>query len=115
RATIEPGWHLYGLATPPPSRPTTIKLTGIDAQAIYQQEPKRAFDANFNIETQTYEGSAEFLLPSEIKSDAPPGATDITAEIKFNVCDATRCLPPTRRSAAARLTVDPKATAASVP
>src|SRR5262245_22307823 len=25
-ATIEPGWHLYSLSTPPPSRPTKFQL-----------------------------------------------------------------------------------------
>src|SRR5580700_467805 len=57
-AAIEPGWHLYGLSTPPPSRPTHVQLTGTaigESVTIYAPEPKRAFDPNFNIETQTYE------------------------------------------------------------
>src|ERR1700710_2421154 len=56
-ATIEPGWHLYGLATPAPSQPTKIQFVGSvlsDQLAIYNQQPKKAFDNNFNIETQTY-------------------------------------------------------------
>src|SRR5579862_4988038 len=76
-ATIEPGWHLYGLGTPSPSQPTKVKLTGTalaDTIAIYQTEPKRAFDNNFNIETQTYEGKADFLLQGAVKPDAPAGA-----------------------------------------
>lgn len=110
-AAIEPGWHLYGLATPPPSRPTRISLTGpvSDSPQIFQQEPKRAFDQNFNIETQTYEGSTDFLLETSLKPDAAAGPAELSAEIRYNVCDATRCLPPARRAAAANLTVDPKA------
>src|ERR1700722_603295 len=72
-ATIEPGWHLYGLATPPPSRPTTIQMPGYDALQIYNQEPKRAFDKTFDIETQTYEEKADFLLETTLKTDAPQG------------------------------------------
>ena len=110
-ATIEPGWHLYGLATPPPSRPTIIQLSGYDALKIYFQEPKRAFDNNFNIETQTYEGKTEFLLEATLKPDAP---AEVAAEIRYNVCDATRCLPPVKRTATAKLTVDPKAPASAI-
>jgi thiol:disulfide interchange protein DsbD len=110
-ATIEPGWHLYGLSTPPPSRPTTIKLPGYEALKIYNQEPKRAFDKNFDIETQTYEGKAEFLVELTLKSDAPAGPAELAAAVGFNVCDATRCLPPRKRTATASLTIDPKAPA----
>ncbi len=113
-ATIEPGWHLYGLATPPPSRPTTIQMPGYDALNIYYQEPKRAFDKNFDIETQTYEGKADFLLETTLKADATPGPAELAAAIGFNVCDATRCLPPRKRTATASLTIDPKAPAPSI-
>src|SRR5260370_36643290 len=58
-ATIEPGWHLYGLSTPPPSRPTIVTLPCYDAITIYYQEPKPAFDKNFDIETQTSAGTAD--------------------------------------------------------
>jgi len=113
-ATIEPGWHLYGLSTPPPSRPTTIKLPGYDTLKIYNQEPKRAFDKNFDIETQTYEGKADFLLETTLKADAPAGPAELAAAVGFNVCDATRCLPPRKRTATASLTIDPKAPAPEI-
>jgi thiol:disulfide interchange protein len=113
-ATIESGWHLYGLSTPPPSRPTTIAIPGFDAPKIYYQEPKRAFDKNFDIETQTYEGKADFLLETSLKADAPPGPEEVAAAIGFNVCDATRCLPPRKRTAKASLTIDPKAPAPAI-
>src|SRR5438105_7313445 len=69
-ATIEPGWHLYSLSTPPPSRPTRIQLGDsppFDKLTVYYQEPKRAFDKNFNIETQTYEQKADFFLVIPVK------------------------------------------------
>jgi hypothetical protein len=86
-ATIEPGWHLYALATPPPSPATKITLpenTVSDKLTVYYREPKRAFDNNFNIETQTYEGTAEFLLEATLKTDAAPGPTDLIAELRNN-------------------------------
>ncbi len=115
-AAIEPGWHLYGLATPPPSRPTHIQLTGTaigESVTIYAPEPKRAFDQNFNIETQTYEGAIEFLLQTTLKTDAAPGPAELAAAMRYNVCDATRCLPPTKRTATGSVNVDPKAVASA--
>src|SRR5260370_22421343 len=106
-ATIEPGWHLYGLATPPPSQPTKIQFTGSvlsDKVTVYSQAPKKAFDNNFNIETQTYEGTAEFLLESAVKSDAAAGPAEVVAQLRYNACDSTPCLPPAKRTATASLT-----------
>jgi len=34
---------------------------------------------------------------------------ELTAQLRYNVCDATRCLPPTKRTATASVTIDPKA------
>src|SRR5882724_10096839 len=116
-ATIEPGWHLYSLSTPAPSRPTRVQVADnpvFDKLAVYYQEPKRAFDKNFNIETQTYEGKADFLLVTAVKADAPAGAADLTAQIQFNVCDATRCLPPRKRTATASVKIDPTAADAAI-
>src|SRR5262249_48792598 len=83
----------------------------------YYEEPKRAFDNNFKIETQTYENKADFLLESALKTGLPDGPADMTAEIRYNVCDATRCLPPAKRTATASLKIDSKATpfAVSIP
>lgn len=111
-AAIEPGWHLYSLATPPPSPATKIQLAAspITGPAnVYNQEPKRAFDKNFNIETQTYEEKAAFLIETSLKPDAPAGTADLTAELRYNVCDATRCLPPRKLTLTAPITIDPKA------
>jgi len=116
-ATIEPGWHLYSLSTPPPSRPTRLQLadnTVFEKFTTYYQHPKRAFDPNFNIETQTYEEKADFLLVTTVKKDAPAGPADLIAEIRFNVCDATRCLPPRKRTATASLKIDPGASGAAI-
>src|SRR6266850_2158710 len=109
-ATIEPGWHLYALATPPPSPASKITLPEnsiSDKLSVYYREPKRAFDNTFKIETQTYEEKAEFILDMGVKGDTPAGTADLTALVRFNVCDATRCLPPRKYTATAPLKVEP--------
>src|SRR5438445_13875124 len=48
-ATIEPGWHLYSLSTPAPSRPSRIQLADnpvFEKFAIYFQEPTRSLHKN---------------------------------------------------------------------
>src|SRR5215471_7536819 len=55
--TIDSGWHLYSLTTPPGPIPTTIKLAengAVEALTVYQPKPERKFDPNFNSDTETY-------------------------------------------------------------
>src|SRR5436309_1876480 len=66
RATVEPGWHLYSPTTPP-GGPIITKITlnngpAISAFGLYRPEPVRKLDPNFNIDTETYSGSATFLF-----------------------------------------------------
>src|SRR5437867_7861520 len=64
KATIEPGWHVYSLTTPAP-KPSTIRLTDntvLEQFRVFQSKPKRAFDPNFNADSETFEGEAIFLI-----------------------------------------------------
>jgi thiol:disulfide interchange protein len=117
QAKIEPGWHLYSLTTPAggPIR-TTVRLDSSAAAAsfrVFEPQPKRAFDPNFNLDTETYEGEPAFLIEIETKKDAAPGATEIAAEVRYQMCDPTRCLPPVKRRAVATLSIEPNAKAAA--
>lgn len=117
QAKIEPGWHLYSLTTPAggPIR-TTVRVDDNAAVAsfrVFEPQPKRAFDPNFNLDTETYEGEPAFLIEIETKKDAAPGAAEIAAEVRYQMCDPTRCLPPVKRRAVATLGIDPNATAAA--
>jgi thiol:disulfide interchange protein DsbD len=118
QAKIEPGWHLYSLTTPAggPIR-TTVRLDNNAAVAsfrVFEPQPKRAFDPNFNLDTETYEDQPAFLIEIETKKDAAPGASEIAAEVRYQMCDPTRCLPPVKRRAVATLSIDASAKAAAV-
>ncbi len=118
QAKIESGWHLYSLTTPAggPIR-TTVHLADNAAVAsfrVFEPPPKRAFDPNFNLDTETYEGAPVFLIEIENRKDAAPGASEIAAEVRYQICDPTRCLPPVKRRATATFTIDPKAKTAAV-
>jgi thiol:disulfide interchange protein DsbD len=120
-AKIEPGWHLYSLTTPAGGPiPTTIRLAdnaAIERFRVFEPKPKRALDPNFNLETETYEGNPVFLIEIGTKKDAGPEPSELTAEVRYQMCNDRLCLPPVKRRAAATLTIDAgaKAAAAQIP
>src|SRR5262249_54956777 len=71
---IEAGWHLYSMSTAG-ATPTRIQVTGPAVEKVrpLQPAPKRAFDPNFEAETESYEDDVVFLLETELKKDAPAG------------------------------------------
>ena len=98
-AVIAPGWHLYsitqGAGGPIPTRITLpdgqlFKLAG----AIKAPAPRVEMDKNFGINTETYEGSANFTLPVAVASDASAGEQQLLVNVRFQACNDTMCLPP---------------------
>jgi thiol:disulfide interchange protein len=120
-ATLEEGWHLYSPTTPkgtvdnPGPNPTTIRLSenpGVASQKVYEPKPDRKFDPNFNLDTETYEKEAVFWIDTGLKSDAK-GPLELTAEVRYQACDARQCLPPKSKTAVFTLNVDPAASASA--
>ena len=109
---IEEGWHLYSMSTPA-AIPTKIELTpvaAIEKVRALQPKPTRAFDANFNSDTETYEGDVAFLLEVELKNDAPPGPIELALKARYQTCNPKMCVP-SKWNGTATLTVDPAAAA----
>lgn len=116
KATIEPGWHVYSLTTPA-AKPTTIRLTDnalLENFRVFQPKPKRAFDPNFNLDSETFEGEAIFIIEARAKKDAAPGPSPITAEVRYQMCNDRMCLPPRTRTASATLSIDGSAKSAEI-
>ncbi len=112
---IDEGWHLYSMSTPA-AIPTSIKLAPSPAIAAFralEPAPKRAFDANFNSDTETYEGDVAFLLELELQKDAPAGAVDLNFSARYQTCNPKMCVP-SKWTGTATLTVDPSAAAVAV-
>ena len=110
-AQLEPGWHLYSLTTPAGGPiPTTAKLEdnpAVESFKLYQPKPERKFDPNFNLDTETFQNEAVFLIVTTLKKDAAPGSVDLTAQVRYQSCDDKQCLPPKTKTASFTLTVDP--------
>ncbi len=112
--TIQPNWHVYSLTTPPGGpNPTTASIADNPAVAgfkIYQSKPVRKLDPSFGIDTETFAEQYLLLFDIELKNDAAAGPADITANVRYQSCNDTICLPPKRKSAMASITIDPAAT-----
>ncbi|HXP62517.1 MAG TPA: cytochrome c biogenesis protein CcdA, partial [Dongiaceae bacterium] len=109
---IQPGWHLYSGSTAG-GIPTSFKVgpdTVVERVRLFQPPPKRAFDKNFDLETETYEDQAAFLVELDLKKDAPAGPAQLSVKGRFETCNDTQCVPG-KWAAEAALTVDPAAAA----
>jgi len=116
--TIQPRWHVYSMTTPPGGpNPTTAGIADNPAVAgfkIYQLKPERKLDPNFGIDTETFSDQYGLLFDIELRKDAAAGPADITANVRYQSCNDTICLPPKRKSAMAAIMIDPSATAAAI-
>jgi thiol:disulfide interchange protein len=116
--TIQPHWHVYSMTTPPGGpNPTTASIAENPAVAgfkIYQAKPVRKLDPNFGIDTETFSEQYALLFDVELKRDATAGPADITANVRYQSCNDTICLPPKNKSAIASLAIDQSAKAAAL-
>jgi thiol:disulfide interchange protein len=116
RAQTADGWHLYA-STTPQGKPIALQVElapspVVESWSAYQPVPARQFDPLFDMESQWYAGEATMRLEIRLREDAPAGAAPIEVRTRFGACDDKQCLPPTRKSATATLTVAPGAAAA---
>jgi thiol:disulfide interchange protein len=108
-ATVDPEWHMYSLTTPSGGPiPTTIETSNspaIDKFTIFEPPAVRKFDAGFNMDTETYEGTQTFLARIQLKKDAAAGPVTVTFVPRYQTCSGTSCIPPRMRQVSASLNV----------
>lgn len=83
---IDPGWHLYS-ASSPAGIPTSFQISDKPAH-VFQPAPKRAFDKNFDADTETYEGAVTFYLRSDTSASGP-----LDVKARYQTCNDTQCVP----------------------
>jgi thiol:disulfide interchange protein len=115
KATVEPGWHLYSPTTPSGGPIVTkIQVTNSPAVAsynVYRPQPVRKLDPNFGIDTETYTGTATFLI--ETTMTAASGKSTVQAMARYQACTDVKCLPPVKKTVASDITIGPGRAAAS--
>src|ERR1700722_1129918 len=116
--TIQQHWHVYSVTTPPggpnPTKATIADNPAVAGFTIYQAKPVRKLDPSFGIDTETFSEEYVLLFDVELKKDAAAGPVDIAANVRYQSCNDTICLPPKRKSATASLTVNASATSQAI-
>ncbi len=96
-ATIDPGWHLYGLNIPENGPiATSIIFTDtagyeITGKAVSVTNPEIKYDPIFGIDLELFSDKATFK--QQIEKITKEDLT-ITGYVEFMSCDDQRCLPP---------------------
>ncbi len=117
-AAIDPGWHVYSL-TQGSGGPIALRITVAPGQPFTLQgaptgpAPRTEFDPNFGITVEEYEEHAAFTVPVAVASTAPVGKDSIVVRARYQVCNASLCLPPRTENVAVPVTVAAAGTAAS--
>jgi thiol:disulfide interchange protein DsbD len=100
-AAIQPGWHLYSPTTPPGGPiVTTIRLApnpAIASYQVYRPQPVRKLDPNFQLDTETYSGTARFLI-EVVTAGSANGTAQIEAKVRYQSCNDVKCLPPVSKT-----------------
>lgn len=97
-ARIASGWHLYSLEQPV-GGPIATRISVPGGQPfklggeIDSPIPRVEFDPVFNLDTQFYEGEAEFVIPLTVVDAVSQGRTDVKVSVRFQTCNAQKCLP----------------------
>jgi len=97
-ARIDTGWHLYSTEKieggPSPTRITLLPGQKFEvAGEIDSPAPRSAYDPNFQVATEFYEGIVPFTIP--IKSITPSASSEkVRVQVRYQTCTPTICLPP---------------------
>ena len=108
--SIPGGWHLYSI-TQPPGGPiaTTFSVGPVGvaslAGAIGAPPPVIAPDNNFGILSEWYEDTAAFRIPIRVAPTLAAGRRTVLTRVRYQVCTARYCLPPTEDTLSVSLTV----------
>ena len=97
-ARIDNGWHLYSTEKveggPSPTRITLSPGQKFEvAGEIDSPAPHSAYDPNFQVATEFYEGIVPFTIP--IRAIAPSALSEkLRVQVRYQTCTPTICLPP---------------------
>jgi thiol:disulfide interchange protein len=98
-AVIEDEWHVYSVTQGPGGPiPTTIAIGAGQpfsrAGAIRGPAPVTAYDPNFDIQTETYDGTIRLVVPVRLARDVPGTSARLRLAVSYQACTNRLCLPP---------------------
>jgi thiol:disulfide interchange protein DsbD len=98
-AQVQPGWHMYSMKTVADGPIATRIWLGEGqpfrlAGNVKAAEPMLIQDPSFNMEVETYEGEASFMLPLRVTARSDPGSQILLVTASYQSCNNKICLPP---------------------
>lgn len=97
--TIQTGWHIYSI-TQPPGGPYATRISVPAGQSFIADgdptailPPHVGYDSAFKMNVQLHENEASFDVP--VRSTGAIAAGDsVHVNVRYQVCNASLCLPP---------------------
>jgi len=96
KATIDEGWHVYGLNVPD-GGPIKTSFTFAKSNdyslvgAASQPTPIKKYESTFKMDVTYFEKSVIFQQKIKLKS---AGATTVKGQLEYMTCNDHKCLPP---------------------
>ena len=99
RARIDDEWYVYSVTQGPGGPvPTSIaigpKTVFTRSGPIRGPEPKAAYDPNFEIRTEKYDGAFTLTVPVALTATAPGARGTLSVAVTYQACTNRVCLPP---------------------
>lgn len=101
---MEEGWHTYSLTQKPKNaaEPTTIEIKDLKNLTAVEDifttdvpfEEKKIELPTGTIEQEVYHGTVTWTRKYEVQPNAKHEGFGLAGEIKYQICDENRCLPP---------------------
>ena len=105
-AKIDEEWHIYSVtqaAGGPVPTSVTIGAPFARAGAIRGPDPRSAYDPNFELRTETYDGTITLIVP--VRAPETAKASTLHAGVTYQACTERLCLPPRTVTLSVRIPV----------
>jgi thiol:disulfide interchange protein len=95
-ATVQAGWHMYGLNIPSGPIPTSFKFEDNKAveftgKLVSTKKPLVKKDPFFSVDVELYEGTAGFTRKVKLTGNGP---ATVKGTVEFMSCNDEQCTPP---------------------
>lgn len=93
RFVLDPGYHIYGTASP--YTPTRVVPAPVEGLAFGAARFPAAHEVdNAGEKVPVHEGTVDIVVPFTVDAGAKPGIRQVTVAVDYQVCDASICFDP---------------------
>ena len=111
-ARLSQGWYTYsavaqGELAPPPTKLTVQAGSLTTVGPLYETNPTIKVDKVFDLRLAYHPGAARFYQNLVIPKDHPGGSAELSARLRYQVCNNKLCTPPRTEEIVRTVTVAP--------